>query len=171
MGSSAWFAWLESATTFAFTSASGRFTARKEARTRGGLYWKAYHTANRTLHRAYLGKSTDLTLDHLTHTAATLLAASAFPSPPTSAKPAPRPASPIPLTNLLTTKLNVPQARAQLVVRPTPVRAVERGPSPQADPRRCPGGLRNRHTLTPISSISQHCSLCKPLLSYNLSNV
>ena len=32
VGSSAWYAWLENATTFAFTSTQGSFTARKERR-------------------------------------------------------------------------------------------------------------------------------------------
>jgi LuxR family maltose regulon positive regulatory protein len=45
-----WFTWLESATTFVFACPSGKLTARKEARDRGGLYWKAYQTTNGTLH-------------------------------------------------------------------------------------------------------------------------
>src|SRR5207248_11085855 len=52
VGTPEWFVWLESATTFAFTGPSGKFTARKEGRSRGGSYWKAYHTASGTLHRA-----------------------------------------------------------------------------------------------------------------------
>src|SRR6476619_6670192 len=75
----AWFAWLEQATTFAFRSASGRFTARKERQARGGGYWKAYRTAHGTLHRVYLGKAQDLTLDRLNH-AATMLAAASAPA-------------------------------------------------------------------------------------------
>src|SRR5215212_10511116 len=82
VGSPAWFAWLESATSFAFTGPAGRFTARKEARARGGAYWKAYHTIHGTLHRAYLGKTADLTLDRLNQAAATLSAALAPPTPP-----------------------------------------------------------------------------------------
>ena len=35
VGTPAWFAWLERATAFAFTSPAGHFTVRKEARTRG----------------------------------------------------------------------------------------------------------------------------------------
>src|SRR5689334_25387153 len=72
VGTPEWFEWLESASTFIFTGPSGKFTARKEARSRGGFYWKAYHTARGTLHRAYLGRTADLTLDRLTNTAATL---------------------------------------------------------------------------------------------------
>ncbi len=121
----AWFAWLESATTFAFTSTSGNFTARKEARKRGGLYWKAYHTANGTLHRAYLGKTSDLTLDHLNTTAVTLAGGSAPSKPPTLALHSA--ASPAASTSLLTTKLNVPPARAQLVIRPRLLERLEVG--------------------------------------------
>src|SRR6478672_9715977 len=81
----AWFAWLEHAITFAFTSPSGRFTARKERQARGGDYWKAYRTSHGTLHRAYLGKAQDLTLERLNRAATTLAAASApatMPSTP-----------------------------------------------------------------------------------------
>ena len=37
----AWFAWPEHATTFAFRSPSGRFTARKERQARGGEHCRA----------------------------------------------------------------------------------------------------------------------------------
>jgi len=37
----AWFAWLEYATTFAFTGPSGRFTARKERQACGGEHCRA----------------------------------------------------------------------------------------------------------------------------------
>ena len=85
VGTSAWFAWLESATTFAFTSPSGRFTARKEARSQGGAHWKAYHTSHGTLHKAYLGKTPALTLDRLKRVAMMLAAASMLKGPPTLA--------------------------------------------------------------------------------------
>jgi LuxR family transcriptional regulator, maltose regulon positive regulatory protein len=80
----AWFAWLEHATTFAFISPSGHFTARKERQARGGGYWKAYRTSHGTLHRVYLGKAQDLTLDRLNQAATTLATASApvAPLPP-----------------------------------------------------------------------------------------
>jgi LuxR family transcriptional regulator, maltose regulon positive regulatory protein len=114
----AWFAWLEHATTFAFTSPAGHFTARKERQARGGAYWKAYRTSRGTLHRVYLGKAQDLTLDRLTNAAATLAAASApVALPPvasTAGLPAPAPALP---ADVLATKLFVPPARANLVVR------------------------------------------------------
>ncbi len=105
VGTDAWFAWLETATAFVFTSPSGRFTARKERRARGTWYWKAYRTDHGILHRAYLGKSPDLTLDQLTRAAATLTNVSTAVTQP------PDP----PLANLLATKLFVPPARANLV--------------------------------------------------------
>lgn len=100
----AWFAWLEHATAFVFSSPSGRFTARKERQARGGAYWKAYRTSHGTLHRAYLGKSEDLTLDRLNRAATTLATAAT----PAAATP----------TNVLATKLFVPPVRANLVARP-----------------------------------------------------
>ncbi|MFL5883309.1 MAG: hypothetical protein ACJ782_25235 [Actinomycetota bacterium] len=47
VGSSAWFAWLadDAARSFSFRSPSGAYTARKEYRQRGGVYWVAYRTA------------------------------------------------------------------------------------------------------------------------------
>src|SRR5215213_1699318 len=84
----AWFTWLEQATTFAFSSPAGRFTARKERQARGGGYWKAYRTSHGTLHRVYLGKAQDLTLDRLNHAAMTLAATSAPASPILAAPPA-----------------------------------------------------------------------------------
>ena len=40
----AWFAWLETASTFSFVNKIGSFTARREqaGHKRGGWYWKAY---------------------------------------------------------------------------------------------------------------------------------
>jgi LuxR family maltose regulon positive regulatory protein len=125
VGTPAWFTWLEDATTFTFTSPSGSFTARKERRTRGGWYWKAYRTVNGTLRRAYLGKRESLTLDWLERaavklaTAATLVDAQAI-APPSA------PAAAMPL-NLLATKLFVPPARTYLVPRPRLFDRLQRG--------------------------------------------
>ena len=81
VGTPAWFAWLEDATAFTFTSPSGSFTARKERRTRGGWYWQAYRTANGALQKAYLGKLENLTLDRLDRAAVTLATASTSAAP------------------------------------------------------------------------------------------
>jgi len=72
VGEPAWYAWLEQATTFAFASSAGSFTARKERRGRVGWYWKAYRTRAGQLRRAYLGKSEALTLDRRNSIAAEL---------------------------------------------------------------------------------------------------
>ena len=74
VGTPAWYAWLSTARTFAFRSAFGTFTARKEqaSNKRGGWYWRAYRKRAGTLHRAYLGKSEEVTLDRLNAVAVTL---------------------------------------------------------------------------------------------------
>src|SRR5689334_13317286 len=114
----AWFAWLEHATTFAFRGPAGHFTARKERQARGGGYWKAYRTSHGTLHRVYLGKAQDLTLDRLNQAAATLAAADEPAAPRPVARAAARPTSPPAIsTNVLATKLFIPPARTNLVVR------------------------------------------------------
>jgi len=135
VGTDAWFAWLETAIAFVFTSPAGRFTARKERRDRGTWYWKAYRTDHGVLHRAYLGKSQDLTLDQLTRAAATLTKVAPpvtpFPaqadvlSPDHSPDPV-RPAD-FPFANLLATKLFVPPARANLVARPRLFERIQAG--------------------------------------------
>src|ERR687883_291855 len=65
VGTAAWFAWLDQASTFAFVGPSGRYTARKERAGRSGWYWKAYRMERGKLRRAYLGKSAELTLERL----------------------------------------------------------------------------------------------------------
>ncbi len=74
VGSLAWYGWLSTARTFAFRGTFGTFTARKEqaGNKRGGEYWRAYRKREGTLHRVYLGKSEELTLDRLNAVAAVL---------------------------------------------------------------------------------------------------
>jgi hypothetical protein len=76
VGTPAWFAWLEEAITFAFASEQGSFTARKERSGRSGWYWKAYRKRDGALHRAYLGKAADLTIDRLNAIASGLVSRS-----------------------------------------------------------------------------------------------
>src|SRR4051794_16697769 len=123
VGTPAWFAWLEDATAFVFTSPSGSFSARKEQRARGGWYWKAYRTINGTLHRAYLGKTQDLTLEQLNHAAAML----ATFSPLSDVHAVTVAAESVVPLNLLATKLFVPPARANLVPRLRLFDRVQRG--------------------------------------------
>src|ERR1700730_15965974 len=74
LGTSAWHAWLGTASTFTFRSATGTFTARKEraGNKRGGWYWKAYRKHEGKLLSAYLGKSEALTSERLHAVAAQL---------------------------------------------------------------------------------------------------
>ena len=74
VGTSAWYAWLRTATTFVFTCGSGTFTARKEraGNKRGGWYWRAYRQRDSKLRRVYVGKSEELTLQRLNIVAAIL---------------------------------------------------------------------------------------------------
>src|SRR3712207_1463201 len=72
--SASWAAWLTDPATrsFSFQSSSGRFTARKEHRSRGSEYWVAYRKRSGKLHKAYLGKSQDVSLARLKDVAAAL---------------------------------------------------------------------------------------------------
>jgi predicted ATPase/DNA-binding CsgD family transcriptional regulator len=74
VGTPAWYAWLRTARAFAFRGAFGNFTARKEqaSNKRGGWYWRAYRRREGTLHRVYLGKSEEVTLDRLNAVAVNL---------------------------------------------------------------------------------------------------
>ncbi len=66
VGSGAWERWLEqpSSTAFRFEHGAARFTARRELQ-RGHWYWYAYRRRGGRLRKAYLGRSSDLTLDRL----------------------------------------------------------------------------------------------------------
>ncbi len=123
----AWFAWLETASTFSFVSETGSFTARREqaGHKRGGWYWKAYRKQHGKLSSRYLGKSETITLARLQTVAQALADALVETAPDTdadaavlsaqAAAPGMRSDS---LTPLLTTKLHRPLPRAQLVRRP-----------------------------------------------------
>jgi predicted ATPase/DNA-binding CsgD family transcriptional regulator len=72
----AWYAWLSTATSFAYRSEAGTFTARREqaGHKRGGWYWRAYRKRGGKLQSVYVGKSEELTLERL-RTVAAILAA------------------------------------------------------------------------------------------------
>src|SRR5438477_541069 len=123
----AWFAWLATASTFAFTSDTGTFTARKEraGNQRGGWYWKAYRTRRGKLTSLYLGKSETVTLARLQAVAQALADALVETAPDNDADAAVLPAQAAApgmrsdaLTPLLATKLHRPLPRAHLVRRP-----------------------------------------------------
>src|SRR5215204_1584387 len=74
VASPSWIAWLTDLATrsFSFQGLSCRYTARKEHRSRGGEYWVAYRKQGGKLHKAYLGKAEDVTLDRLEDVAAVM---------------------------------------------------------------------------------------------------
>jgi len=123
----AWFAWLETASTFSFVSEEGLFTARREqaGHKRGGWYWKAYRKQHGKLSSRYLGKSETITLARLQTVAQALADALVETAPDTdtdAAVPSAQAAAPgmrsDALTLLLATKLHRPLPRAHLVRRP-----------------------------------------------------
>src|SRR5262249_4658405 len=89
VGTPAWYAWLNTATTFAFRSEVGTFTARREqaGHKRGGWYWRAYRKREGQLHRIYLGTGEKATLERLRTVAAALDA----PHTSTADEPEPNP--------------------------------------------------------------------------------
>jgi hypothetical protein len=129
LGSAAWQGWLGDArtTTFRFVHQLATFTVRKEHGKRGGSYWYAYHRRDGRLHKGYLGRTENLTLQRLDEVATRLAnGPSALPReqaaphndqhPPRL--PAPAPDAGLPPDTLLATKLYPPSPRRDLVRRP-----------------------------------------------------
>src|SRR6266581_1285555 len=121
VGSAGWYVWLNDAATrsFAYHSVGGTLTARREQQ-HGHWYWYAYRSQHGDLHKAYLGKSEELTSTRLHDVAAVLTGGTVAITPASDiAKPAPPSsvASAHP-TNLLMTKLYMPPARSSMVSRP-----------------------------------------------------
>ena len=85
--SDAWFAWLQSARTFAFDDPGGHFTARKKRRG-GADFWYAVRRHGGSLYETYLGKASSMTLNRLRMAAARLDELAGQRSP---VRPAPRP--------------------------------------------------------------------------------
>ena len=152
----AWFAWLDEASSFAFHGQRGSFTARKESKQRGVVYWYAYRKTKGKLAKKYLGKTADLSLARLEDVAGALHADQATGAPTTDPAPSPpaphvmdlphahtdgsRVYSPLvltphaqpntlgdPLAPLLATKLHMPRPRAQLVPRSHLVERLQQG--------------------------------------------
>src|SRR5947208_17054369 len=73
VGTDAWYTWLmdQHIQSFSFRHPLGTFTARRE-RKRQSWYWYAYRKREGRLHKVYLGKAEDLTLE-LLNAAATVL--------------------------------------------------------------------------------------------------
>ena len=159
VASPSWIAWLTDPATrsFSFQGPSGRYTARKEHRSRGGEYWVAYRKQGGKLHKAYLGKAEDVTLARLEDVAAAIAdrGGEDMASPPsdaTSGDGGPSRRVDAAATDshttvddqlrerrrqgtsadpLLMTKLAVPSTRVSLVPRPRLSERLEEGLGPQ----------------------------------------
>lgn len=90
--SDAWFAWLETAHTFAFDDPAGRFTARKKRRW-DNEYWYAFRRLGGRLYETYLGKARSVTLGRLRMTAGKLNALAGNPAGVQQARAAGTPAA------------------------------------------------------------------------------
>ena len=133
--SASWAAWLTDPATrsFSFHGSDGRYTARKERRSRGGEYWVAYRKRGGKLHKAYLGKPQNVTLGRLSEVAAALAGRDggvmARPPPETLADDAGEERS-HPGTQgdtLLLSRLSIPSVRTSLVSRPHLIGRLEEG--------------------------------------------
>ncbi len=60
-----WFAWLERIPSFRFQGRRGHFTARKETRKRGSVYWIAYRHVKGKLRKQYIGVPATVTITRL----------------------------------------------------------------------------------------------------------
>jgi LuxR family transcriptional regulator, maltose regulon positive regulatory protein len=122
VGSPDWYEWLKIASPFAFTCDQGTFTARAEraGNRRGGWYWKAYCAQGGKLHRAYLGKPEDMTLERLTAVAQALATACLSPTGAVGhSEQLPQSSHRVLQQEpFLTTKLSIPPARSDSVPRP-----------------------------------------------------
>src|SRR5207248_7560403 len=132
IGTAAWFAWLETASTFSFISEVGTFTARKERAStqRGGWYWKAYRKQHGKLSSRYLGKSETLTLVRLQAVAQELAAGSVSASPVRAGEadlPPPSRTQRDPPSSLLATKLHVPRLPASFIRRARLLERLQQG--------------------------------------------
>ncbi|HEU5347601.1 MAG TPA: LuxR C-terminal-related transcriptional regulator [Ktedonobacterales bacterium] len=109
VGSASWFDWLQTAQSFAYRGAAGRFTARQEERS-GSRFWYAYRRQDGVLRKTYLGRSTELTAQRLDEAARALAQMAANSAPQNSADAW--------LSPLIATKITTPQPVQPLVTRP-----------------------------------------------------
>ncbi|HEX6800490.1 MAG TPA: LuxR C-terminal-related transcriptional regulator [Ktedonobacterales bacterium] len=130
-----WYAWLETATAFAFTCEEGTFTAHKAraGNRRGGWYWRAYCRKRGRLSRCYLGISSNVTLAKLREAARRLaIAAESAGSGKASEVAPPVSRGPIPLqgltsTLILQTTITPPRLPVPHVSRPRLLALLEQG--------------------------------------------
>src|SRR5262245_5963184 len=111
----AWQAWLEAHSGFAFAGRAGRINLRKEARKGGAGYWYAYRRHGRRTLKRYLGRSAELTPERLEAAAAALASAHEPAQTFVGDTFVPQPSSDPP--PLLTPKLQLPRLPGGLVAR------------------------------------------------------
>ena len=118
--SHAWQEWLERVSSFAFQSKDGHhFTARKETRTRGDVYWIAYRKIDGKLTHKYLGRPVDVTPARLEEVAVVLAGRERLADLPTAmADHHERPVQSQFVDQLLSTKFFIPASSHVLVARP-----------------------------------------------------
>jgi LuxR family maltose regulon positive regulatory protein len=110
-----WFDWLDSARSFAYRGAAGRFTARQEERS-GRRFWYAYRQQDGTLRKSYLGRSAELTTERLDEAARTLAEMARTDA---NSENRPRETSADAwLSPLIATKIAAPVATPSLMARP-----------------------------------------------------
>ncbi len=135
LDSPAWYAWLETATTFTFTCEEGTFTAHKASagNRRGGWYWRAYRRKRGRLSRCYLGISSNLTLAKLREAAGRLATDEESTGNRTAGEDAP-PVSHVPLslqgltsTVILQTTITPPRLPVPHVARPRLLALLDQG--------------------------------------------
>ena len=122
VGSAEWCRWLETARSFAWRGAAGRFTARQEERS-GSRFWYAYRRQNGALRKTYLGRASELSAERLIEAARSL--SEMARTAEEEAKAVPDATSPDAagttdgwLSPLIATKIAAPQAPLSLVARP-----------------------------------------------------
>ncbi|MDQ2903056.1 MAG: LuxR C-terminal-related transcriptional regulator [Chloroflexota bacterium] len=114
VGTSVWYAWLQTATLLRVRTPFGTFTVRREqtGNKRGNRYWRAYHKRDGTLHRVYLGLAEEVTLQRLR-----TIAARFFAPPPCTREEREPSILPLSLTSLIGREREI-IAVCTLLVRP-----------------------------------------------------
>ncbi len=130
-----WHGWLERVPSFAFRSRDGQhFTAVKERKGRGGVYWTAYRSIGGLLKKKYLGAPTRVTLAQLEQVALALTASKSAissdhpPSPKSPSTTVECDQNKMPWQgSLVATKFFVPTSPHTLISRPRLMRLLDEG--------------------------------------------
>jgi LuxR family maltose regulon positive regulatory protein len=128
---SAWWAWVDQVSSFAFHGKNGSYTVCKERKQRGEGYWYAYARVRGKMSKRYLGRGVDLTFSRLEQIAYEL-----WHDLPDTARQKPihhverrsrYTLTELPTDPLLATKLYIPRPRPHLLHRPRLIQRLQRG--------------------------------------------